>query len=225
MGLRKKPTKDAKTFKNPYMDEIERLKKSKRKGTGTLAKLAEMLGHSTPGPLDWVHRNKLVQKYSFAIPNQDAIRTLVELSPIVEIGAGSGYWAHLISEMGGVVKAFDRVGIGYKPIEGVPNIWQWKKQWFPVIMSTETRVRFHPNHTLFLCWPYMCPMAYNALRLYQGQAVVYVGEPKDGNCAETDFFELLEKDWEKVKTVNIPQWYGMNDVMFVYKRKIKNAAL
>ena len=35
-------------------------------------------------------RDRLVVKYAWAIPNDEAIKTLVEHSPIVEIGCGTG---------------------------------------------------------------------------------------------------------------------------------------
>jgi hypothetical protein len=45
-------------------------------------------------------RHALVDRYGWAIPTDEAIAALVELSPLVEIGAGRGYWAHLLRQAG-----------------------------------------------------------------------------------------------------------------------------
>jgi hypothetical protein len=36
--------------------------------------------------------------YAYATPNPEAINKLLSLSPMVEVGAGTGYWAHMIRE-------------------------------------------------------------------------------------------------------------------------------
>jgi hypothetical protein len=52
-------------------------------------------------------RHRLVAKYAWAIPNEEALETIAKYGPIVEIGAGNGYWAFLLRSMGVEVKAFD----------------------------------------------------------------------------------------------------------------------
>jgi methylase of polypeptide subunit release factors len=46
--------------------------------------------------------------YAFASPNSEALKALVKLSPIVEIGAGVGYWAALLRQQGAEVVAIDQ---------------------------------------------------------------------------------------------------------------------
>ena len=41
-------------------------------------------------------RESLRDKYAFAIPNKEAINVVCKYTPIIEIGAGKGYWAALI---------------------------------------------------------------------------------------------------------------------------------
>lgn len=43
----------------------------------------------------WI-RYQAIEKYSYAIPNHDALSIIKKYGPIVEIGSGSGYWAHLL---------------------------------------------------------------------------------------------------------------------------------
>mgnify|MGYP001603501330 CR=1 FL=1 len=54
-------------------------------------------------------REILVRLYAWAVPTEEVIRTLVKHAPIVEIGAGTGYWAHLIHQMGGDILAYDQI--------------------------------------------------------------------------------------------------------------------
>jgi hypothetical protein len=44
---------------------------------------------------------------SYAIPSREALAALKRLSPIVECGAGSGYWARMLRDAGADVLAFD----------------------------------------------------------------------------------------------------------------------
>ncbi|CAM9339292.1 unnamed protein product, partial [Phaeothamnion confervicola] len=50
---------------------------------------------------------ELVRRYAWAIPDERAIQAAAEFSPIVEIGAGGGYWASLLRARGADVKAYD----------------------------------------------------------------------------------------------------------------------
>lgn len=48
-----------------------------------------------------------VARYSYAIPDLTALNILAEHGPILEIGAGTGYWAYLLRQRGVDVAAFD----------------------------------------------------------------------------------------------------------------------
>lgn len=45
--------------------------------------------------------------YAFAVPTAAAIEVLKQHSPLVEIGAGTGYWASLLQKAGGDIVALD----------------------------------------------------------------------------------------------------------------------
>ena len=46
-------------------------------------------------------------RYAFACPNSGAVAALVDLGPVIELGAGGGYWARLLRDRGCHVAAFD----------------------------------------------------------------------------------------------------------------------
>ena len=50
-------------------------------------------------------RPGLVQRFSWAVPSDDALDVIARYAPIVEMGAGSGYWAHLMRERDALERA------------------------------------------------------------------------------------------------------------------------
>ena len=76
------------------------------------------------------------------------------------------------------------------------------------------------DRTLFMCWPlYDDPMGNDILNRYKGDTFIYIGESWGGCTGDNDFFETLDREWLEVEEVSIPQHYGINDYMTVYKRK------
>ncbi|MBW4642946.1 MAG: hypothetical protein KME23_08120 [Goleter apudmare HA4340-LM2] len=154
-------------------------------------------------------RIELAKRFAWAVPNQEALQYLVSLSPIIEIGAGSGYWAHLVQEAGGVIRAFDE-----QPYENC----YCSNKWTEVEFGDPSTVAEYPDHTLFLCWPPMSRMAYECLINYSGDRVVYIGDV-DG-CTGCDWFDfVLKQDWVKELTIDIPRYPGVYDFLFSYRRK------
>jgi hypothetical protein len=47
--------------------------------------------------------------YAFAAPNGRALSALAALAPLIEVGAGVGYWAHLLRQSGVAVVATDEL--------------------------------------------------------------------------------------------------------------------
>jgi hypothetical protein len=172
--------------------------------------------HRAEGVLFERERTRCCSTYSWAIPNEAALRTIAEYSPIVEIGAGTGYWASLLRTLRADVIAYD---IAPPDLGGNP---------FHKLNVTHTYVKFgdvsavcaHHNRTLLLCWPpFDSPMAADCLRLYRGNRVIYIGEGHEGCTGDLAFHLALDADWNEVKSVTIPQWYGLHDVLTVYERK------
>ena len=164
----------------------------------------------------WDKRRVWTREFSWAIPTDSALQIIADLGPIVEIGAGTGYWAHLLRAMGVDVKAYDL----YPPSE---NGWHpGAAQWTKVVEGGPERAGFHEDRTLVLCWPpYSSEMAANALKVYQGTTVVYIGEGNGGCTGDDEFHELLESHWD-IELHQIPQWYGIHDILHVCKRKVRS---
>jgi hypothetical protein len=183
------------TIQNPYFEEIKH-------GVWT---------RNGKECLDYEKRAVIVEKYAWAIPNDKAITALAKLSPIVEIGAGKGYWARLIVQAGGDIVCYDNHSRGYK------------SDWFNVQTGSPRAVLKHTDRNLFLCWPeYGTRQASHAARLFlrsTAQYLIYVGEGPGGCTGNAFFHKLMEIHFDFVEVIEIPQWYGINDFMYIYKKK------
>jgi len=156
-------------------------------------------------------RYDLVTSHSWAVPTDEALAAIAKHSPagVVEIGAGTGYWAGLLRGRGVDVVAYD--------IEPYRNS-QAAAQWSEVKRGNHMYVMKHPERTLLLCWPpYGQPMAAMALRRYKGNVVIYIGEWRAAT-ADDEFHEMLES-WDEKEVVSLPQWPGIRDDMYVYYRR------
>ena len=151
-------------------------------------------------------RKKLIWAYSWAVPSPEAIEALAAYSPIVELGAGTGYWAWLLSLAGARVQAFDL---------NAPS----PPQWLQTRPISQYVAREHGDATLLLCWPPLGePMAFDALMSFEGRRVAYVGEWR-GRTGDAGFHDLLERDFKRVHEVAIPRWPGFEDSLYIYERK------
>jgi hypothetical protein len=162
------------------------------------------------------HRDRLAYKYSWAIPTARVITKLARLGPIVEIGAGAGYWARLIVEAGGDIVAYDTY-----PPDQRRNYYcdDAKLTYHPVLLGGPEKAALHPERVLMLCWPpYQNNMASTSLKNYAGDTLVYIGERKGGCTADRKFFEELERSWKQIGRCSLPQWHRMDDSLVIYQR-------
>jgi hypothetical protein len=158
-------------------------------------------------------RQELVIKYSWAIPNNNAIQEITKYSPLVEIGAGTGYWGYLINKSGGKILCFDKY-VNENP-------YGHQIQYLPVHNGAEEVLeKLHHSINLFLCWPpYDNDMAINSLLSFKGKYLIYIGESYNGCTASDKFFEELDKYWVIIHDILIPQWDGLHDYLYIYKRR------
>jgi hypothetical protein len=90
-------------------------------------------------------RHYLVERFAWAVPSDEAIRTIAGLGSIVEIGAGTGYWASLLELAGADIAAFDKAPAGN---HWIADDCQWTKaringHEFPLWVQCTKRARAH----------------------------------------------------------------------------------
>ena len=189
-------------------------------------------------------RNPLVHTFSFAIPNKPALEAIARYGPVVELGAGTGYWCKLLRDRGVDVVAYDL----HPPTADLAN--RFFSQSHAEVLEGDEQVLAGGNHadrTLFLCWPNNDVAADDwdarCLKLYGGGTVVHVGELRghsrvpigaplaqaDGEGAPSGVTTslacqlALEKGFELVETVGLPNWHFTSDRLTVWRRRSKPA--
>ena len=144
--------------------------------------------------------------FAWSVPNDAAIDAIARHADrVLEVGAGSGYWAWLL----------EQAGVDVLAVDASPPA----RTWHPVRPGSEAVAAAHPERALFLSWPpYGVPMALNALTAYRGELVIYAGEWL-GGCAEPGFFAALATGFELVESVELPQWYMRDDRLSIHRRR------
>lgn len=194
---------------NPYLDEY--LAVFGEEHHGEWKRYLELSKKDMDFSLNGEGRTGLRHRYAFAVPTEEAIQVIAALSPIVEIGAGSGYWASLIARAGAEVVAYD------------DRSWdaEFTKYWCPVRNGGPEKLDEHPGWTLFLCWPpYDTPMAHECLLRHTGRHVVYVGEECGGCTGDEAFHAMLDRAYDETWTIALLQWPGIHDDLKLYEKKI-----
>lgn len=194
---------------NPYLDLVRIL------GGDTLdwrmpSGLAQVLDLSA-------RRRELAAVFSWAIPTDDALDVLARHAPLVESGAGIGYWAALLQARGVDVLAYDLV----PPGPGVRTDYHARRRpWTQVApLSSVAAARRHPHRTMLTCWPPYDDDAasYDALLAYRGQTLIYIGEA-GGATGSVRFHRELQLNWTPVECVDLPHWPRLRDALTVYRR-------
>jgi hypothetical protein len=141
-----------------------------------------------------VGHHLLTKRYSWAIPSPGDIAWLTQVLDrrgLMEIGAGSGYWAWQAQQAGIDV-------IAYEPTAPSVNTYTDGTEYLAIKRDGHAASRHHPDRALLLCWPsHNEPWAMSALHTYTGDALIYIGEDQGGHCADDGFFRLLEQGWTR----------------------------
>lgn len=168
---------------------------------------------------DYQFRRRYVRTYAWAIPDPATLKFIASHtrdSGIVEMGAGTGYWASLLTQLGVLpYTCFDIAPPGRvnNPFFGVTMTF------YPVCTGTPRDVKNYSGYTLFLCWPpHVGDMAVETLHTYTGKKLVYIGEGRNGRTANDAFFDQLDRAWKHTASHPIAQWKGMCDSIEIYER-------
>lgn len=155
-------------------------------------------------------------RYGYLQPNVEILDALARYGPLIEIGAGNAYWAHILQRMGVDILPFDafptdRGGNEYFPKEAA---------WTEVRQGGADSVRGHGDRTLLLCWPPPNnPMCIDAVNAYPGNRVIFIGVRNDpGITGDAAFNRLLDNHWTLVNRIHIPHHRESNIYMHVFGR-------
>ena len=175
------------------------------------------------------------------MPNEAALNAIASLNqPILEIGAGTGYWAWLLTQRNVNIIAYD-----------LADSHAGEKDRFRHSLVQDGGVekvscKEYAGHALMLCWPDIVgdeattdadrgTFGVDTLQAYKGKTVVYIGElgpnvcraakgwgdpfPKGGSTSSAAFQEELQSNFELVKRVALPNWPPYNSHLTIWNRK------
>lgn len=170
-------------------------------------------------------RRELASLFSWAVPNTRALDVLAAHAPLVECGAGMGYWAALLRARGVDVVAYDAA-----PPGRAKNDFHRARRapWTEVERAASVAAaRRHRDRTLVLCWPPYGDDAasYDVVRAYRGGTVVYIGEPDEGATGSVRFRRELGLNWTLAQSVALPRWPRLRDTLMVYRRNARRRPL
>ncbi|MFE7744193.1 hypothetical protein [Nocardia sp. NPDC057455] len=163
----------------------------------------------------------LQSTYAYAIPSPetlDWVKTCSKKRTVFELGAGRGYWARLLAEVGVHTRAFDSEPPHKVPNASFPGAEGQRDAWYPVDGLDEFEAELDRDSVMFLCWPpgWGDPMASRALDLFEargGRRLIYVGEPKGGKTGDDAFFDRLTNRWTlESQDARFVSWWNLADV-------------
>ncbi|MEV6791317.1 hypothetical protein AB0M87_04795 [Streptomyces sp. NPDC051320] len=138
---------------------------------------------------------------------------------VVEIGAGSGYWAWQLEQAGIDVAAYDPNPVG-------ENTYCTSGPSTTVLRDDASAVKHHQDRALLMVWPpFQGESARHALSSYEGDLLIYAGESYGGCTADDDFYELLAAEWDEIGTS--PQhvtWWGIRCRLSAYQRRSRSTS-
>lgn len=142
--------------------------------------------------------------YAYAIPSPETVAWLREFagdSPVLDLGAGRGYWAAQLAAAGVTVVAFDAEPPDSVPNPSFPCGRGQQDVWHPVEDLARYAEADKSEAVLFLCWPpgWGSSMASDALTEFEkagGKRLVFVGEEAGGKTGDDRFFAMLSDRWQ-----------------------------
>jgi hypothetical protein len=163
-----------------------------------------------------VWRDEFVKRFSWGALGGATVRALLPHGPFLEVGAGSGYWAHELAKAGADVVATNLID---------PNEPRYfERQWHPVEeVGAVEAVRRYPGRTLLSVWPEDDAWPGAALaehRRQGGERFVYLGLGRGGCTGGDALFDELTAHWVEVETIPCLTWHTIGDRLVVYRRKM-----
>jgi len=218
--------------KDQILDEIKRFGPSGKEYPGDYDSEVEKSIIFSP-LYDFLRRDKFVSEYSWAVPSEKSINYMKQFiggELALELGSGNGLWAKLLKDS----------GLNIIPTD--PAIWSLDSTYNPnkedkyieveKINHIQAIEKYHDANILIFIWPsYDENYAAEAVELFSGNKIIYIGEGKNGCTANDRFHELLDDEWRLVysdgcevnknesnKSYEIDRWTAIYDKIFFYIR-------
>jgi hypothetical protein len=162
--------------------------------------------------------NSLSEKFAWAVPDNRALKVLKHFSPLIEIGAGKGYFSKLLQDNGVDIISFDKI------IN--EEVWTKVDVGGPKKLSKNVA----KDRNLFLCYPDEdSAMASECLEHFDGEYIIHAGElcftgqlssPQApwGRTTGADFQVQLMSEFHCILVAELPTFPFSRDCITVWKR-------
>ncbi len=139
-------------------------------------------------------RERCAETLAWGIPNDEVLNEIGKYSPLIEIGAGLGYWARLLQDR----------GIRIKPTDiSIPLI---EDRWTRIYSGNAIFHLKNNRRNLFVCW---VPeeIAQQAGEIFEGEYIIFAGE------------KINFPNFELVNNIPLPNWKGFTDSLQIFRRR------
>lgn len=178
--------------------------------------------------------------YGYATPTPEALSAVAKYAPLVEMGAGTGYWSSLLQKQKVDIVAYDKCppttdgatdgassggGRAHKQERNayhgqVPPFCAIGKGGPEVLKQTTDGMA---ARNLFLCYPPPHDdMALNCVRFFQGEFVIHVGEWQ-GDTGDRRFEKELQLRFALVRELALPNWGNSAYHLSIWRRRGKGS--
>ena len=157
---------------------------------------------------------------SWSIPTLEALKLIKsECDDIIELYSGTGYWASLLNKLGCNVQCFDNFTWEEYRANGLFG------KFFDIKNIKDYSLSSFNGCNLMISWPpYEDEECTKYLKIIKPSKLIYIGEVGGGCCGSDSFFEEIDKNYDELKALKLPQWYGIHDWLIIYSniRKTDN---
>ena len=163
-------------------------------------------------------RQHFIEEFGFSLPTAEALALLVAGGPLLEVGAGSGYWSRLVAQQGGDVVASDpRLERMYgfehaRHLEDAPVRVPW------LDIEAKTAVRRFPKRNVFSSWPSL-----NKTWLRQAMRAMRPGRTlfvvREESAAEDSTWAELHLNFRCAASLELLSWHHCHDRFEAWKKR------
>ncbi|KDO28971.1 hypothetical protein SPRG_20076 [Saprolegnia parasitica CBS 223.65] len=174
--------------------------------------------------------------YAPAIPHPDALKAIAAHSPLIEIGAGLGYWSSLLLKQKADILPFDKQSklkwstdmapIDVDDDEVIETLDAIVPPFTKVYEGGAEVLELKPlkGRTLLLCAPPQSSLARDALRHYKGRYLIHIGEWY-GETGDRQFECDVMKHFTLLQRIALPNYTDTAHEVTIWDRKATSSEL
>jgi hypothetical protein len=158
---------------------------------------------------------QLAQRFAYVLPQPHVLEVIRRYSPLIEIGAGTGYWSYLLRQCGADIISYDSAPLGGERSNRYHyDMWPWTE----VLQGDANVVERHPDRSLFVCWPPVFSSLGQVLRFFTGRLVIYVGDRGHRTALLAGLDDAFE-EVERHEVIAMDPAPGVSAQLSVWRRK------